>query len=282
MNADLHVHSRCSDGSAGLPAIIEYAKRASVDCLALCDHDSMMGVAKLERLGAAAGVQVIPGAELSAWDGARNRPVHLLCYLPADRAALARFCEATLRARREQKRKIVEKLSALYPIRWEDVLFRARESASVYANHIMSALMDMGYTNQVIGPLSKELISPGGSCYEDVRYPGVRETLAAVRGCGGVAVMAHPGQFDSLELAEELCAEGLLDGLELWHPRNTQPVQRRIGELAARYGLVCTGGSDFHGGFAGHPHPIGAARCGEEAVRRLLDLAREKGETRFL
>ncbi len=66
--------------------------------------------------------------------------------------ALTRFCSATLAQRQKQKRQIVEKLGAFYPIRWEDVLAAAQGSAAVQESHIMAVLADMGYTNSVIGP----------------------------------------------------------------------------------------------------------------------------------
>lgn len=276
---DLHCHSRYSDGSATVSALISYAARLGLTHLALTDHDTMAGVEELCALADGAGLEAIPGVECSTRDYERGRPAHLLCYYPKDRALLQKALDKTLAARAKAKWAMVEKLMKRYPITKEDVCRFCGESASVYEAHIMLALADLGYTGTVIGPLMEELIGSSGSCHSPVSYPNARHMAGIIKAAGGIAVMAHPGQFDSLSLAEELAKDGLIAGIECYHPRNSPEMTERALRLAREYQLIVTGGSDYHGQYAKHPHPPGACVTDEANLLRLREGA---GLKRFL
>ncbi len=268
--ADLHLHTTHSDGSVDVPKALAFASRAGLSAVAITDHDTMAGVPEAELLGKKLGIRVIPGVELTTRDTQRGRPVHLLCYLPRDPERLQRFCGKTLACRIQQKKQMIALLEAKYPIRLQDVLENAVGSGAIYECHIMKALADMGYTATVVGPLMRELISKSGSCYVPSQYPDVMDALSAIRDAGGISVVAHPGQFNSLELVESLAKAGALDGVEICHPRNSEAVRGCLSALAEKYGLLITGGSDFHGCYAMEPHPVGSYVCAEADVERLL------------
>ena len=269
LTGDLHCHSTCSDGSCSPAQIVDYACRSGLTHVALTDHDTLSGLPALAS--AARGlIRAIPGVECSCIDPKRKQPVHLLCYCPKEPERLQQALDATLQNRRAAKLDMLAKLKQLYPLRDSDVLDLCRGCGSVYEVHLMRALANMGYTNTVCGDLMKQLIGKGGSCYTPVVYPDVWEIAALIRDTGGIAVLAHPGQFQSLPLARELCREKLLDGIECFHPRNTPETTRAALELASDYGLLVTGGTDFHGMHARHPHPIGTCVTTEPYLQRLL------------
>lgn len=269
---DLHVHSTCSDSSASVEDILEYAGRLGLEYLAVTDHDTLAGSKKALAAGKPEGVTVIPGAEISTRDERTGRKVHMLCYYPKDESGLSDFMNETLKKRRGQKLEMAEKISRLYPgFSVEAVENLASKSESIYECHIMQVLCNLGYTNTAIGPLMDELISSRGSCYVKNSYPSAIKAAEVVRDAGGVAVIAHPEQFDSFDLVEELARDGLIQGVEVWHPRNSEAARRRLRELAGRYQLLETGGSDFHGQYAKRPHPPGACGCTVEQVQRLID-----------
>lgn len=270
MKADLHCHSRYSDGSATLSQIADFAARAGLTHLALTDHDTMAGVERLTGLGRAQGLTVIPGVECSCTDPERGRPAHILCYRPERPEVLTAHLAITLENRRQAKLAMLEKLQKLYPIREADVLRCAEGCPSLYEVHLIQPLADMGYTHTVSGPFMDSLIGKGGSCYVPVIYPTVYETLDVMRQAGGVIVLAHPGQFDSLPLARELCEKGLLDGIECHHPRNSPQVTADCEALAEEYGLIHTGGTDFHGHYTKQSHPLGSFTTDEANLRRIL------------
>lgn len=277
MIADLHNHSRCSDGSLPVEDIVFYAKRMGMEAIAITDHDTMAGVEPAVRLGNEIGLSVIPGVEISTVDGSTGRPVHLLCYYPKRPMVLQSFLNRTLQNRAAQKRGMIEKIQKLYPVTLEHIERYSKHSESIYESHIMQALADLGYTNVAIGPLMDELISKKGSCYVPSSYPDVMAALGKIEEAGGIAVMAHPGQFDSLDLLERLAEEKRILGAEYNHPRNSKDDQSEFMRIADRYGLVLTGGTDFHGQYTKNPHPIGsflAPPSGVEQLRALSDEVR--------
>ncbi|TCL77026.1 hypothetical protein EDC14_1001311 [Hydrogenispora ethanolica] len=274
MTGDLHCHSLCSDGSLSVADILAYAQRIGLDYVAITDHDTLAGVERARVIGQALGVGVIPGVEISCRDDQRDRPVHMLCYFPRDPVTLQAFLDRTLRSRAATKRQMIAKIMARYPVTLEHIERYSSQSQSIYESHIMQALADLGYTNVAIGPLMEELISSRGSCYVPNRYPDVREVARLIRQVGGIAVMAHPGQFDSADLLEELAAAKMVRGVEYNHPRNDAATRARIGAIAERYRLIATGGSDFHGPYAKVPHPLGSFTCSGPAIAGLIALSR--------
>lgn len=270
MRGDLHCHTRASDGSMEPEELVDYAVRAGLGCLAVTDHDTMAGVPAARWQAARRGVRLLEGMEVSARDPHTGRKVHLLLYAPAHPEAILEMCAATLRARETAARAMVEKLRHRYPIDWETVSRQAAGSATVYKQHIMLALGHMGYTQSVFGPLFGELFgSPGGWARVDVPYPDAREALVLMRQSGGLCVLAHPGVYRSFGLVGELCRLGL-EGIEVCHPRHSAEDERAAREAARRYGLMPTGGSDFHGLYSAHPVPLGARTAPEESLPAIL------------
>lgn len=271
MIGDLHCHSVCSDGYNTTDEIVAYAIRKGLTHIALTDHDTMMGVARITDQARPKGLTVVPGVECTTVDNRRGQPVHLLCYAPKDAEALQTFLNTTLERRREAKLAMADKIAGLYPLTREDVLKASADSASIHEVHLIAPLASMGYTPTVCGSLLKELIGKNGSCYVPIQYPDVYEALDVIHAVGGVAVLAHPGQFHSLELAEELAQKGMLHGIECFHPRNSQDVMLKALAICERHHLLVTGGTDFHGMYSAAPHPIGSFTIEGERLERLLD-----------
>lgn len=277
MLGDLHCHSVYSDGFNTTSEIADYACRAGLTHIALSDHDTMAGVEELEKEANRVGIRVIPAVECTCIDARRNQPVHMLCYAPCNASRLQAFLDTTLVRRREAKLAMAEKISRLYPLTMEDVLHASRKSQSIYEVHLIGPLASMGYTPTVCGELLTRLIGPKGSCYVPIQYPDVYGVVETIRDAGGLSVLAHPGQFASLPLIEELAKAGLLDGVECYHPRSSEDVTRRCLALCEHYGLIITGGSDFHGMYSRNPNPLGTCVTNEIELKQLLNAIREKG-----
>jgi predicted metal-dependent phosphoesterase TrpH len=274
MTGDLHCHSKCSDGSLSVEDILFYAKKIGLDYIAITDHDTLAGVGLACMMGKQLKIEVIPGVEISAKDPQRNRPVHILCYFPQDTDTLQDFLNQTLRSRTTTKMQMIKKIMALYPVTLEHIERYSSQSQSIHECHIMQALADLGYTNVIIGPLMKQLISSTGSCYVPNSYPDVHEVVKIIKRVGGIAVMAHPGQFDSLELLEELADLKMLQGVEYNHPRNNEDTKKEILSIASQHHLIPTGGTDFHGSYAERPYPLGSFTCSDNALTCLIGLSR--------
>lgn len=272
MEADLHCHSTCSDGSVTPELLARYALRLGLDILALTDHDTMAGTAHLQAAAAGTRLRIIPGVECTTKDSGSGRSVHVLCYAPERPAILEPLLLYTSAKRRRAKLDMAEKLAKLYPVlAVEDVPELAQGSASLFENHIMTALANAGITNHPYGPLLENLIGKHGSCHTPISYPDTLEVIDLMHEAGGFVVIAHPGQFDSVELTLRLARERRIEGIECFHYRNSPAVLRQCLDTAARYGLAVTGGSDFHGMNTKTPHPLGFCRIWGEYSRAFLE-----------
>lgn len=272
MKADLHNHSLLSDGILSVEDIIFYSKKVGLNCISITDHDTLAGVIPAYTLGEKIGVSVIPGVEISTTDYENNRSVHMLCYFPKDMFKLQGFLNKILINRENAKRQMAEMLMKEYPITMKHIEKYSSKSQSMYETHIMQPMADLGYTNIIIGDFYKSLLSKKGKYYVQIKYPSVYEALDMIKEVGGIAVMAHPGQFNSIELLDNLAKKGLIQGAEYNHPRNSSEVKKQIKAIAEKYNLIMTGGTDFHGHYSNSPHPFGSFTCPEGEVEKLIKL----------
>lgn len=277
MIGDLHCHTTLSDGSLGIEDIIVQAKRTGVDFISITDHDTMSSISRAKVLGERYGIQTIPGVELSAWDKTRNRKVHILCYAPQKPDRLEGICIKACEIRKQCAKEMVQNVMERYPITSESVMKHATGSKSIFKQHIMHALIDYGYTTHFYGRLNDELFNlETGSCVVEREYPDVNFVLDLIHSARGVAVMAHPIYYNSLELLEELAQKGKLDGVEAYHYTADDAQQKQILEIAEKYNLIVTGGSDFHGLYNAKPTHIGSNVTDKENIDRILRLANKK------
>ena len=190
MSCDLHCHTKLSDGSVGIEELISLAKRRGLHTIAITDHDTFAGAVRGVNIGKRAGVNVIPGAELSAVDPATGRKVHILCYNCASAARLEGLCRRTLESRKKAATEMLRRVMRYYPISPELVVRCATGSAAVYKQHIMHALMDAGFADSIFGEVFDRLFNKeNGVAVAAVEYPDVRDVLAQVHEAGGIAVL---------------------------------------------------------------------------------------------
>ena len=277
MRADLHCHTTVSDGSLGISDVIRQADRDDVRYLAITDHDSFASISRSAVLGKRYNVNIIPAAELSAFDKDRGRKVHILCYRPERPDRLEGICYRTSEGRMQLGKTMAAKVVAKYPITLESILRYSAGSKAIYKCHIMHALMDYGYTTELYGDVYESIFNVNdGLCAEEVQkeadfYPDVHFVLKMIKASGGISVMAHPTVYDSMALLEELAESGELDGVEVYHSNSTEAQRDQMRELSEKHNLVVTGGSDFHGFYNHYPIQIGSNFSPEESVKRILE-----------
>jgi hypothetical protein len=166
---------------------------------------------------------------------------------------------------------MLQKVMRLYPITAEMVVRRAQGSTNIYKQHIMHALIDTGCTDEFFGSVFHNLFnSKNGLAYAPVRYPEVHDVIRQIHEAGGVAVLAHPGEYDSYGLLEQLAVDREIEGVEVWHPRNREGDEHKFAAVAEKYGLAMTGGSDFHGMYTSPVKPLGACTTPEDQLELLL------------
>lgn len=277
MICDLHCHTTMSDGSLGIEDVILQAKRMNIDFLSITDHDTLSSFSRAKILGERYGVKMIQGVEMSAWDKERNRKVHIICYAPKKPDRLEGLCLKYCEIRKSCSKEMIEKVMQLYPITPESVLKHCTGSKSIYKSHIMRALIEYGYALEFYGELDKKLFSvDSGICLVEREYPDVRFVLELIHSARGVAVMAHPALYDSMELLAELAEEKKLDGVEVYHYSADDNQKKEMLDIAEKYDLIVTGGSDFHGLYNAVPTHLGSNTTSKENLDRIIKLSNKK------
>lgn len=242
---DLHTHSVRSDGALTPAELVRRAAERGVRIQALSDHDTLAGIAEAQAEGERLGVRIIPATELnteSEWGD-----VHVLGYFvdPADAAFEDRM--RWLRDNRGRRVELmVENLNRLgYTISLE----RVREIAqggSLGRPHVAQALFEAGHVPTYDSAFDT-LINKESPAYVARVGLAPLEAVALVRAHGGVPSLAHPGTAERLEeLLPQLVGAGLA-GMECYYGSHTPEFTAYCLRLCARFGLIPTGGSDFHG-----------------------------------
>ena len=254
---DPHTHSAYSDGTDTPAQLLAAAARAGLDAIALTDHDTTDGWDEACAAVSATGVSLIRGAEISC--SASGISAHLLAYLfdPANPGLLDVF-RRTRQDRETRARRIVDNLSADYPISWEDVLDFAPEGGPVGRPHIADALVRAGCFPDRAAAFVHAL-HPSGPYYVHHWAPDPVEAVRLVLKAGGVPVLAHPRARGRSRLLPEAVIGDMADaglfGIERDHrdhgPQDRADVEHIGGEL----GLALFGSSDYHG--SGKPNRIG-------------------------
>lgn len=277
MICDLHCHTKLSDGSLGIEDVISQAKRTGIEWLSITDHDTMASFSRAQVLGEREGVKILRGVELSAWDKERCSKVHILCYNPVKPDRLEGLCMKSCEIRRETSKEMIEKVMAKFPITMESILKYTTSAKSIFKQHIMRALIDYGYALEFYGDLDRELFNPkAGCCYVERAYPDVNFVVDLIHTAGGAAVMAHPAQYDNMELLVELAEKGKIDGVEIGHYSADENYRRELSKIAEKYDLITTGGSDFHGLYNAVPTHLGSESASVKSVERILKLTSKK------
>ncbi|MCH3971596.1 MAG: PHP domain-containing protein [Oscillospiraceae bacterium] len=275
MSADLHCHTKISDGTLSIDELVDLALKRGLSAVAVTDHDTFAGAGRAVLYGKRKGIEVIPGAEFSTTDGKTGRKVHILCYCCPHPARLEGLCHRISSMRKRASLLVIQKVLRLYPMPVEMITRRAQGSTNIFVQHIMHALLDAGYTNAIFGDLYQKLFAPKtGLAYIPISYPETRDVIQQIHDAGGLAVLAHPGKYDSFDLFLELAASHQLDGVEAYYPGSTPQDIKCLTAMAKQYGLFVTGGSDFHGMYATTHQPLGTFTTEEEQMDLLKRMAK--------
>lgn len=233
-----------------MESVIKKAEKAGLKAISFVDHDTVAGWQEQQEIAETYGIQAIPGIEISAYDFKRQRKVHILGYdFNTEAPAITRLCKDLLELRhRHSLWQMAQIEKAGFHLNAKAVIESAKPSATVYKQHIMAQLTDAPYTSKEYRFLYKSLFKGNGVAAGDIEYVAAEDAVRAIVADGGLAVMAHPGQLDSYELVPELIGAGL-GGIERNHFDHSAEDHLKVEKLAHQYGLVMTGGSDYHGAF---------------------------------
>lgn len=257
MPSDLHTHTVYSDGKLTPEELVTAAKAAGLSYLAITDHDTVEGIGNLYENGLypSKGLHIIPGIEFSA-----HHPLHEIHILGYNidiyyRGLIDKLNEVT-EARWIRFSDMVDKLCVLgYQVSETEVLTLAGESKSISRSHVARILVKKGYFASIREAFDA-LLKKGQPAYVPHYRLEPEEIISLIKEAGGTPVLAHPGLVGDDDLVEQLCQSGI-EGLEAFYPTHEAADTERYVKLAEKYGLLISGGSDFHGYPTRFPQELG-------------------------
>lgn len=245
---DLHTHSRASDGTLRPAELVARAAQVGLSAVALTDHDTLAGLPEAREAGAASGVEVISGVELSVADG--DRSIHVLgLFLPEQPGPLAEVLHFLRDRRHSRNHRILEKLARLgIPVDYRAVTALAQ--GAVGRPHIAQVMVAMGAVGSLKEAFSRYLGSRG-QAYVPKDKLHFAKAAALLHAEGALVVLAHPYilGLSGQELADTVGRYKKLglDGIEVFYTEHSQAQTLDYLALAKRLDLALSGGSDFHG-----------------------------------
>jgi predicted metal-dependent phosphoesterase TrpH len=270
--ADLHLHTNFSDGTFSPEELAGHGARLGFAALALTDHDSVEGCARMTVACAAAGIEFIPGAELTAEIG--DTELHLLGYfLDLQNEQLL---TETARFQIVRQNRIHEMVAAInklgVPLAVETV-FALANCKSPGRPHVARALVQAGFVANLDEAFERFLKKNRAAWVPKAKMSAL-EGIELIHQAGGLAVMAHPGLNRTDEIIPAL-AEAGMDGIECFHAKHSIQMSERYLAIAGQYHLLVTGGSDCHG-FSKNKPLIGTVKLPYEHVEKLKAAAGRK------
>lgn len=278
---DLHTHSHYSDGTYSPAELLSAAEEAGLAAVALCDHNTVAGLAAFLEAAKSSPVEAVPGIEFST--DYQGRELHILALFvqPRHFSAISHLMEEGQRRKEESNIALVAALrQAGLDISYGEIK-AGTQNGFVNRAHIAAALTEKGYTCS-IKEAFKRYLNPSAGFYVPPRRLTAFEAIRFIKSIGAASVLAHPFlNLDEQGLREFLDAAVAcgLDGMEVLYPLFDEAQTCAAGSIAREYGLLPSGGSDFHG--ANKPDiRIGAGkgtlRVPLAYLERLRDCIRER------
>ena len=283
---DLHTHSLKSDGRGSPAQVMQEAKAAGLDVVALTDHDTVAGWHEARTAAAELGLGFVPGIEVTTRSGetgadgvTRRFTTHLLAYFPdPTEPNLKAALDDSVTSRVSRLKTITDRLSEDFDLTWEHVSEVLADGKVAGRPAIADAMIRRGLL-ETRDPFF-DLVRPGTKYYEPNRgVPNTIDAIRLIRGAGGVPVIAHPmargngpkpGEPMPRAGFEAMIASGLA-GFEAHHRDVAPHVSEWLQQLAFEHGLFVTGSSDYHG--TGKQNRLGEHLTEVSVLQQIMDQA---------
>lgn len=246
--ADLHVHSSASDGVLPPAEVVRLAAQLGFSAISICDHDTIAGLPEALSAAEGAGIELVPGIEISTYVG--DSEVHILgYYFDSGDASFLSAIHEQCRERFARIEEIIRRLANLGVSLDLSPIDKAASFGSVGRLHIARAMVEQGFVSDTKEAFAK-YIGRGKPAYVPRAHLSPGEACCVIRQARGIPVLAHPSLLDSQKLIPKLVREGIL-GIEAFYSRVSLEVARHYCRRAEKLGLLVTGGSDCHQGEPG-------------------------------
>ncbi len=247
--ADLHVHTHESDGTFSPERVVEYSKAKGLHAIAITDHDCCSAITPAIIAAKDLDLEVIPGIELSA--EVDEQDVHILGYfIDWQNKVFLKKLDHIVHVRRERAKEILKRLRRVNVELTEKDLFELSSSGCVGRLHIAQLLFKKGYVSS-IGQAFKDYIGDQSPCYVKKFKLTPKEAASIIKDVGGIPVLAHPKTINTknkklADIIKTFVDDGI-EGIEVYHIEHTTKDVKDFENLAAKFDLLMTGGSDCHG-----------------------------------
>lgn len=266
MPADLHIHSNFSDGLLSPEEIVRKARDEGLTVISITDHDIVDGIDSATAEGKKMGIKVIPGIEFTT--DLPGTEIHILGYYIDHKAHWLQELLSRIRDDRKNRiYKIVDKLKKIgVDISAEEIL-KLAEKGSAGRPHVARVLLDKGLVKSVQEAFNKYLSNDAPAYVPHFRLTPA-EAVQTIKKAGGIPVYAHPAVSNKDEIIPELMVNGLA-GIEVYYSKHSDYQIRHYKALAEKYGLLMTGGSDYHGFSTVRDVSLGEVKLPDADVRKL-------------
>lgn len=267
--ADLHIHTSASDGVYSPSKIVAMAKQIGLGAIGICDHDTINGLDEGLKAGEQQGLIVVPGIEINT-DFGQNE-LHILGYYIDLNSPILNERLNHLRSERLNRGiRIVNKLNQAGINISMDKVQEIADGATIGRPHIARTIIDAGYASSLNSAFGKYLVRGTPGYVERYKLTPI-EAIKIITDSNGIPVMAHPGNCHKDEVIPQLVNAGL-KGIEVYHSDHTSHQRKHYKQIAEKYKLIATGGSDYHGPNVIHNITIGNATCDITVVDQLKQM----------
>jgi len=270
--ADLHVHSKFSDGTFTPEEIFKYAKKKEISAVSITDHDTIAGIEIAVTAAEKLKFDFIPGIEFSVnW----KKPVHILGYFIDHKNQ--KLCDAlaiSLEFRVGRVKKIIEQLKKYgLPVDYDE-LTNFVKMTTPGRPHIAQYLQSKKII-KTFDDAFRLYLTPGKPGYVEKHKLDLKDTVDLINSAGGVVVLAHPMSLHDDNAVEEIIKGGGIEGIEAYYTGHSANDVLHYLKLAEKYKLIVTGGSDCHGKAKEEVY-LGKIKLKYEYVERLKEFAEKK------
>lgn len=252
---DLHTHTNYSDGELSPKELIQLAIQKGIGTLAITDHNTLEGIKRVDRtdpLIVQSGIQIINGIELSA--KVPKGRMHILGYgIDLENEALNKKMDELKDNSIHSVLSLMEQIKRDYGIRffYKDIRELICADHNVGRPDLAKLCIQYGYAKDVQDAFDRYLIDAYNKTRGTRKLTSYQECLALISGSGGIPVLAHPKSLELTEkeflvLLKDLISNGLR-GIEVYHSSHTEEEMKYYLEIARKYHLLVSGGSDYHG-----------------------------------
>lgn len=249
---DLHIHTNASDGVLSPEEIFKIASEKGLKGLSVTDHDTVEAIGLCEKLSGLYNLDFIPGIELST--EYKELEIHMLgYYFDYKNIELLKLLNVFRAERLDRIHKMIKRVNELgFKIETEEVLENSSENSqsnSIGRPHLARSLIKKGYFKNMNDVFDK-LLGDGKPGYVERFKYNTLEGIETIKKFGGVPVLAHPGLIKIEQSKLDKLISGFIDhgllGIEVYHTDHTNETSYMLAKIANKYGLLITGGSDYH------------------------------------